>query len=68
LIHAPTAGLKQASIDGRQDLLENARKLLGVEKAEPAAAQPASDESASDESTEFDLAPSAPTTDSRTLQ
>jgi glutamyl-tRNA reductase len=68
LIHAPTAGLKQASIDGRQDLLENARKLLGVEKAEPAAAQPASDESASDESTEFDLAPSAPTTDTRTLQ
>ncbi len=68
LIHAPTAGLKQASIDGRQDLLENARKLLGVEKAEPAAAQSASDESASDESTEFDLAPPAPTTDTRTLQ
>ena len=68
LIHAPTAGLKQASIDGRQDLLENARKLLGVEKAEPAAAQSASDESASDESTEFDLAPTAPTTDTRTLQ
>jgi glutamyl-tRNA reductase len=68
LIHAPTAGLKQASIDGRQDLLENARKLLGVEKAEPAAAQSASDEPASDESTEFDLAPTAPTTDTRTLQ
>jgi glutamyl-tRNA reductase len=68
LIHAPTAGLKQASIDGRQDLLENARKLLGVEKAEPAAAQSASDEPASDESTEFDLAPTASTTDTRTLQ
>jgi glutamyl-tRNA reductase len=78
LIHAPTAGLKQASIDGRQDLLDNARKLLGVEEAEPAAAQTASDESASDESAsdesasdesaEFDLAPTAPTTDTRTLQ
>jgi glutamyl-tRNA reductase len=30
LIHAPTAGLKQASIDGRQDLLANARRLLGL--------------------------------------
>lgn len=31
LIHAPTAGLKQASVDGRQDLINNARKLLGME-------------------------------------
>jgi len=30
LIHAPTAGLKQASTDGRQDLLANARRLLGL--------------------------------------
>jgi glutamyl-tRNA reductase len=30
LIHAPTAGLKQASIDGRQDIISNARKLLGL--------------------------------------
>ncbi|MEP1470746.1 MAG: glutamyl-tRNA reductase [Halieaceae bacterium] len=30
LIHAPTAGLKQASIEGRQDLLANARRLLGL--------------------------------------
>ena len=30
LIHAPTAGLKQASVDGRQDLLANARRLLGL--------------------------------------
>jgi glutamyl-tRNA reductase len=32
LIHAPTAGLKQASADGRQDLLTNARGLLGLDK------------------------------------
>lgn len=31
LIHAPTAGLKQASAEGRQDLLSMARKLLGLE-------------------------------------
>ena len=43
LIHAPTAGLKQASVDGRQDLLANARRLLGLpeyssgEQSKPAA-------------------------------
>lgn len=30
LIHAPTTGLKQASIEGRQDIINNARKLLGL--------------------------------------
>ena len=35
LIHAPTAGLKQASAAGRQDLINNARKLLGLDKASP---------------------------------
>lgn len=30
LIHAPTAGLRQASVDGRQDLLAHGRKLLGL--------------------------------------
>jgi glutamyl-tRNA reductase len=30
LIHAPTAGLKQASIEGRQDIINGARKLLGL--------------------------------------
>ncbi|EEB77536.1 glutamyl-tRNA reductase [marine gamma proteobacterium HTCC2148] len=39
LIHAPTAGLKQISADGRQDQLRRARKLLGI--AEPE--QPAGD-------------------------
>jgi glutamyl-tRNA reductase len=35
LIHAPTAGLKQASADGRQDLINSARKLLGLEGLAP---------------------------------
>ncbi|MFK7975029.1 MAG: glutamyl-tRNA reductase [Halioglobus sp.] len=33
LIHAPTAGLKKASADGRQDLVNNACQLLGVERS-----------------------------------
>ena len=33
LIHAPTTGLRQASIDGRQDLLAHAQRLLGLEVA-----------------------------------
>ncbi len=31
LIHAPTAGLKQASAAGRRDVLAQGRKLLGLE-------------------------------------
>ena len=38
LIHAPTTGLKQASVDGRQDLVSNARKLLGLEGLTPPSA------------------------------
>ncbi len=42
LIHGPTTGLKQASLDGRQDLLFNARRLLGLDPAaQPAAIEPA---------------------------
>ena len=38
LIHAPTAGLKEASAEGREDQLGAARKLLGLEqRVEPAA-------------------------------
>ena len=33
LIHAPTAGLKRASAEGRQDLLAGARRLLGLDDA-----------------------------------
>ena len=47
LIHAPTAGLKRASADGRQDLLAGARKLLGLESVGGASAGGASAEGAS---------------------
>lgn len=39
LIHAPTAGLKNASAEGRQDLLAGARALLGLEPP-PGAVRP----------------------------
>jgi glutamyl-tRNA reductase len=35
LIHAPTAGLKQASAEGRDDQLRSARQLLGIAEPEP---------------------------------
>ena len=68
LIHAPTAGLKQASAEGRQDLLHSARKLLGLEGK--TASTPAGDASEVDasEQTDLDLPPSAVETDRRTLQ
>ena len=34
LIHAPTTGLKQASAEGRQDVVDHARRLLGLEQQE----------------------------------
>jgi glutamyl-tRNA reductase len=63
LIHAPTTGLKQASAEGRQDLINNARRLLGLE-AEPAATETAG----ADDPAEVDLpAPTVKRT-RRTLQ
>ena len=47
LIHAPTTGLKQASAEGREDILASARKLLGIDVApqpEPEQAEPKSGE------------------------
>lgn len=70
LIHAPTAGLKQASAEGRLDAVASARKLLGLEGAEkaqdPAQAPAAATET--DEQKEFDLPPSTVETSRRTLQ
>ena len=63
LIHAPTAGLKQASVDGRQDLINNARKLLGLEGSSP---QPQPDEDG--EQAEPELPSSALQNTRRTLQ
>jgi glutamyl-tRNA reductase len=45
LIHAPTAGLKHASAEGREDQLSVARRLLGLERQadEPGAETPAAE-------------------------
>jgi glutamyl-tRNA reductase len=63
LIHAPTAGLKQASVDGRQDLINSARKLLGLEGNSPQV--PTDDDG---EQAELELPVSAVDTTRRTLQ
>lgn len=63
LIHAPTKGLKQASIDGRQDLINSARRLLGLEGI--ALPPPSEDDP---EQPELDLPPSTVQTTRRTLQ
>jgi glutamyl-tRNA reductase len=65
LIHAPTAGLKQASAEGRQDLLASARQLLGIEDR---SAQPEPTSSDGGEETEFEVPPGAVETTRRTLQ
>jgi glutamyl-tRNA reductase len=64
LIHAPTAGLKQASAEGRHDRLRYARALLGLEGAEGDAGSAAGPASADD----FDLPPGAIEPPRRTLQ
>jgi len=51
LIHAPTTGLRQASADGRQDLLAHARKLLGL----AAGHRPQPEDADSDDEKDFDL-------------
>ncbi|RLA53944.1 MAG: glutamyl-tRNA reductase [Gammaproteobacteria bacterium] len=64
LIHAPTAGLRQASAEGRLDTVASARKLLGLEEAGQTPA-PATEP---DEQEELDLPPSTVETSRRTLQ
>ncbi len=64
LIHAPTAGLKQASAEGRHDRLLHARALLGLEGAEGDAGSAAG----SDRADDFDLPPGAIEPPRRTLQ
>jgi glutamyl-tRNA reductase len=62
LIHAPTTGLKQASAEGREDLINTARKLLGLESKVP---QPRSEEG---DSAELDLPSATVESTRRTLQ
>jgi glutamyl-tRNA reductase len=63
LIHAPTTGLKQASAEGREDMLATARALLGLE-SEPEAATSSGESDKED----FELPPGTVETSSRTLQ
>jgi len=70
LIHAPTAGLKQASAEGRHDLLASACRLLGLPVA-GAAAQPSTgngDGEMSAPQPEFDLDSDAAERSRHTLQ
>lgn len=62
LLHAPTAGLKKASAEGRADLLENARALLGLNAPGTAVTRSAEPE------VDLDIPPDAVETDRRTLQ
>ena len=63
LIHAPTAGLKQASAEGRHDLLSNACQLLGLEVSTEQTPVAENEDEA-----DFDLPPTAVETSRRTLQ
>ncbi|MFT6287767.1 MAG: glutamyl-tRNA reductase [Alcanivorax sp.] len=57
LLHAPTAGLKQASIEGRHDVLVSARKLLGLNELQTVE-QPSPESETESEITRFgDLDP-----------
>jgi glutamyl-tRNA reductase len=72
LIHAPTAGLKKASAEGKQDVLDSARELLGLADdaslAQEARAETPSDENQSDAQSDLDMPPLADDTPRRTLQ
>jgi len=63
LIHAPTAGLKHAGAQGRQDLVDHARQLLGLESE----ASSTSSVSAQD-SSDIELPPTSVKNTPRTLQ
>lgn len=67
LIHAPTKGLKEASAAGRQDLLANARSLLGLKSADESVASERSDDTVLS-NTDNDINTSNPQTSERTLQ
>ena len=63
LIHAPTAGLKQASVDGRQDVINSGRRLLGLESSKlPSVAEEDGAE------TDVEPLPAVPESSRRTLQ
>mgnify|MGYP003625808927 CR=1 FL=1 len=67
LIHAPTAGLKQASVVGQEERLHRARELLGL--GQPVSVAPTGSSPADEQpDAELDLPPTAMETTRRTLQ
>ena len=70
LIHSPTAGLKEASASGRQELLSTARKLLGLAsdlaREEAVAAEPES--AAASSAADIDLGNVGSDSSEQTLQ
>ena len=68
LIHSPTAGLRQASADGRKDLLSNACKLLGLEAAIERSVQPPGGPAERIEETDYEPPSPAQEKPGRTLQ
>ncbi|TXS96386.1 glutamyl-tRNA reductase [Parahaliea maris] len=68
LIHAPTAGLKQASAEGRTDLLAGARRLLGLDNRAAGASSSPQQPAQSTENPPLDLPPGEDAKPRRTLQ
>ena len=66
LIHAPTTGLKKASIEGRHDIIESASALLGLDRE--ASAPPAPNRDEVDNDPELSLPSDIIDTTTRTLQ
>ncbi|MDH4039039.1 MAG: glutamyl-tRNA reductase [Gammaproteobacteria bacterium] len=55
LIHAPTTGLRQASAEGRQDVLAHARKLLGLAPGHQPELVPEDDDTGDEEDLDIGL-------------
>ncbi|MCR9105807.1 MAG: glutamyl-tRNA reductase [Gammaproteobacteria bacterium] len=64
LIHAPTTGLKKASIEGRHDIIESASALLGLETEADSVSEARDD----DDNPELPLSADATDSSTRTLQ
>lgn len=68
LIHAPTAGLKRASAEGRLDRLASARQLLGLDEPPVGEPSPPESERATTADTDQTAAPVTATKEHPTLQ
>lgn len=68
LIHAPTAGLRQASAEGRKDQLAHACKLLAIDVASATGPQQYRNENQNQDEEDFDLPTKTRENPGRTLQ